>query len=163
MKITIHSHGQQFGPYYLEQVKELMAAGAFVSSDMAWHEGLPSWVPLSDLPFLQGAVSSARHPFPPPLPYQPVQSRPAQLSVETSTSALAIAALILSLFSPGITPFPAIICGRLALSEIRKNPSLGGVGIAKAGLMIAYFFVAIYIFWFLIVLGIFIAIGLNSH
>ncbi len=62
------------------------------------------------------------------------------------TSGLAWAALVLSLLGP-IGCVPAIICGHLARARIAKDPLLDGRGLALAGLIIGYFFLA------LIVLG----------
>ncbi len=46
MNINIHRDGQDFGPYTLEQVNQYLRDGSIVPSDMAWHDGLPDWVPL---------------------------------------------------------------------------------------------------------------------
>ena len=55
MQISIDRGGQQFGPYSLEQVQEHLASGALLPTDNAWHEGLPGWVPLSELPGVSAA------------------------------------------------------------------------------------------------------------
>jgi len=55
MQIRIDRGGQQFGPYSLEQVQEHLASGALLPTDNAWHEGLPGWVPLSELPGVSAA------------------------------------------------------------------------------------------------------------
>lgn len=112
---------------------------------MAWHPGLADWVPLRDFPFLERAASSESHPMPAPLPYWPMPVQAPQISVETTTSVLAVASLILSLLSLAITPFPAFICGWLAKSEIRQNPALGGKRLAQAGILIAWFFLFVYL------------------
>lgn len=56
------------------------------------------------------------------------------------TSRLAIASLICSLssFITCVGWLPGIICGHLAKSRIRRNPSLKGRGLATAGLIIGY-------------------------
>ena len=56
------------------------------------------------------------------------------------TSRLAIASLVCSLLSlvTCIGWLPGIICGHLAKSRIRRNPSLKGNGLATAGLVIGY-------------------------
>ena len=55
MQIRIDRGGQQFGPYSLEQVQQHLASGALLPTDNAWHEGLPGWVPLSELPGVSAA------------------------------------------------------------------------------------------------------------
>ena len=56
------------------------------------------------------------------------------------TSGLAIASLVCSLSSliTCVGWLPGIICGHLAKSRIRRNPSLKGSGLATAGLIIGY-------------------------
>jgi ribosomal protein S27E len=56
------------------------------------------------------------------------------------TSRLAIASLVCSLssFVTCIGWLPGIICGHMAKSRIRRNPSLKGNGLATAGLIIGY-------------------------
>jgi len=56
------------------------------------------------------------------------------------TSGLAIASLICSLSSliTCVGWLPGIICGHLAKSRMRRNPSLKGSGLATAGLVIGY-------------------------
>ena len=58
------------------------------------------------------------------------------------TSGLAIASLVCSLSSliTCVGWLPGIICGHLAKSRIRRNPSLKGSGLATAGLIIGYLF-----------------------
>ena len=54
-----------------------------------------------------------------------------------STSGLAIASLVLSLLGP-VGCIPAVICGHIALSQIRKSTGLSGRGLALAGVIIGY-------------------------
>ena len=49
MQVYINREGQQYGPFTKEQVDEALAQGSLLSSDLAWHEGAPQWVPLSQL------------------------------------------------------------------------------------------------------------------
>jgi len=58
------------------------------------------------------------------------------------TSGLAIASLVCSLssFVTCVGWLPGIICGHLAKSRLRRNPSLKGSGLATAGLVIGYLF-----------------------
>lgn len=53
-------------------------------------------------------------------------------------SRLAIASLVCALV-PVVGSLPGIVCGHLALSRIRRDPSLKGIGMATAGLVIGYF------------------------
>ena len=64
----------------------------------------------------------------------PAQSPMGALSNQPQQSALALAALLVSIFG-----LPGIICGHLALARIGKNPRLTGRGLALTGLFIGYF------------------------
>jgi hypothetical protein len=68
------------------------------------------------------------------------------------TDRLAIASFILSLsaFATGpLGSIPAIICGHISRSRIRKSDSLAGRGLATAGLVIGYIGLASFVYWVL--------------
>ena len=69
MQIFVHRDGQQLGPYTLDQVKGEVAAGKLSSADLAWHDGIPNWIPLNQWPEMAGTA--------PPPPVMPVASAPA--------------------------------------------------------------------------------------
>jgi hypothetical protein len=66
MQIFIHRDGQQLGPYTLDQVKGDLTSGSLQAGDLAWHEGIPNWVPLSQMPELAGATPPPVTPVAPP-------------------------------------------------------------------------------------------------
>jgi len=69
------------------------------------------------------------------------------ISTPSRTSGLAIASLILSTLSVVLGPFgfiPGIICGHLARSEMKKDPSIQGTGLAQAGLIVGYIFLGFF-------------------
>ena len=49
MQIHIHKNGQKLGPYLPEEARTRFEAGEFSGSDLAWHEGLPTWQPLAQI------------------------------------------------------------------------------------------------------------------
>ena len=49
MEIYVSKDNQRFGPYTEAEVRERMASGRFSESDFGWHEGLTSWLPLSQV------------------------------------------------------------------------------------------------------------------
>ncbi|MBG85707.1 MAG: hypothetical protein CMO80_02260 [Verrucomicrobiales bacterium] len=53
MQIHINRDGQDYGPYTIEQVNQYLLDGSVIPTDMAWHDGLPDWVPL---PQVSGVV-----------------------------------------------------------------------------------------------------------
>ena len=44
MQIHVTRDGQQFGPYSVEQVRELLGRGSLLTTDWVWYDGLPEWV-----------------------------------------------------------------------------------------------------------------------
>jgi len=63
-----------------------------------------------------------------------------------TTDGFAIASLVLSILSIFLGPLgcvPGIICGHIARARIRRNPNLGGDGLALAGLIVGYLFLAL--------------------
>ena len=54
------------GPFTVEQINEYLAQGSLLPTDYGWHEGLPDWVPLTQI---QGVGSAATPP-----PFNPTQA-----------------------------------------------------------------------------------------
>ena len=70
-----------------------------------------------------------------------------QPDTSPKTNGLAIASLILSLFSIIIGPFgfvPGIICGHIARAHNRKANSVSGDGMALAGIIVGYVFLVLF-------------------
>ena len=70
--IHLARDGTQLGQFTPEQVNEMLAAGQLRLSDLAWREGLPSWVPLARLDGVplssaSATASSAATPAPQPV------------------------------------------------------------------------------------------------
>ena len=66
MQVTLNRDGQQMGPYTVEQINEYLAQGSLLPTDYAWHEGLPDWVPVTQI----SGVGSADAPP----PFNPAQT-----------------------------------------------------------------------------------------
>lgn len=49
MDIFVLKDGQQRGPYGLDSLRVELVQGRYTSSDLAWHQGLAEWTPISDL------------------------------------------------------------------------------------------------------------------
>ena len=64
MQVTLNRDGQQMGPYTVEQINEYLALGTLLPTDYAWHEGLPDWVPVTEISGVTPAA--APPPFNPP-------------------------------------------------------------------------------------------------
>ena len=61
------------------------------------------------------------------------------------TNILALVSLVLTIlifFTGGITWIPAVICGHIARTATKRDPNLGGGGMATAALVISYLLLA---------------------
>jgi hypothetical protein len=153
MQFYIHRNGQKIGPYTPDEVRSSLAAGSVQPNDLAWHEGAEDWLPLTSIPGLgsDGPPAIPRQIIPPP-PSAP-------------TSGLAIASLVLgiaSILSSGLTAVPAVVCGHLSLSQIKRDASrYSGSGLAIAGLIMGYFGIALLLMMIVMVifLGVIAGVG----
>jgi uncharacterized RDD family membrane protein YckC len=50
MQIHIARDGHRMGPFPLEEVNRQLAACSLSFSDLAWYEGIPNWIALSQVP-----------------------------------------------------------------------------------------------------------------
>ena len=81
-------------------------------------------------------------------------------SKPSQTSGLAIASLVLSCLTVVIGPFgclPGVICGHLARAECRRNSEKDGAGLALAGLIVGYVFIAVNVVIILLVITLYMA------
>lgn len=136
MQIHISSGGRQLGPFTPEETRQRLAAGEFQLADLAWSEGQPGWVPLATFPGFAPAPAPAGPPaFP---PQHPVAAGP-----PPPTAGLATASLVCGILSVTVLPcfasIAAVICGHMAQAQIKKAAgSIGGSGLALAGLILGY-------------------------
>src|SRR5512140_1495355 len=49
VKYLIDRNGMRMGPYSLEEVRRYLGQGLLVPTDLAWSEGMPSWVQVSEV------------------------------------------------------------------------------------------------------------------
>src|SRR5205807_6932466 len=57
MQIHVARDGHRMGPFSLEEVNRQLAAGSLGLSDLAWYEGIPNWIALSQLPGVAAAAT----------------------------------------------------------------------------------------------------------
>ncbi len=123
MGIFIQHNGQQTGPFTYQEIQAGISNGLYQKSDLVWYEGAAGWMPLSQLP-----VNTTAPQFP--------------LGTIPQTSGLAITSMVLGICSflcGGLTAIPAIICGHIAHSKIKKSQGQQtGVGFAIAGFITGY-------------------------
>lgn len=65
MQIYVTKDGEQYGPFDEAEISEQLKSGRFNSTDLAWREGIPEWIPISNL-----TPSKALPAGMPPLPSQ---------------------------------------------------------------------------------------------
>jgi hypothetical protein len=129
MNITVHKNGQQLGPFTEFQIGDMLASGQLEPADLGWAEGMAEWKPLSTFPALQSTSQSMPPPRPPTL-------------AANKNEPLAIWSLVLGIISivgcGMLAGIPAVICGHIGMSRIKRNSYLGGKGLATAGLITGY-------------------------
>ena len=58
MQITVDRNGQKFGPYNLDEVRQYLADGSLLPTDLVWHDGIEDWIPLSEIADAKPAARS---------------------------------------------------------------------------------------------------------
>lgn len=105
MQIYLARNNQQAGPYTLEQVNQMLAAGQVSLTDLAWHEGMTEWKVLGDLTGGQLVYQPASAVTPPPAPAidrstewsQPQTTKPKHINNELAPINKRIAAKLIDL------------------------------------------------------------------
>jgi hypothetical protein len=59
VQYIVHREGGNLGPYSLADLRRAVAAGIIKAGDLAWHEGLSQWRPVSALLFISGVGQHA--------------------------------------------------------------------------------------------------------
>lgn len=159
---------QPTGPVSPDDIKRLVAQGELNANTPVWKEGLQKWLKLEATElsqFISGppplADADPNHGrfdlnigLPEKFQFDHNIEQGIGLSksnmqaighVATKTNVMAFVALALAIlgFFTGITFIPAIVCGHIALSQFRRDPSIGGEGLAKAALIMSYIVVGI--------------------
>ena len=57
MQIYISKNGEQLGPFSVLDVRQRLESGAITYGDLAWRDGLKTWIPLSEM--MGGALPGA--------------------------------------------------------------------------------------------------------
>ena len=71
-QIHITRQGTQYGPYPESRVKDMLAEGQLLPTDLAWYEGAADWKPLNEM---LGPTPAAAQETPPPPPKPAVASK----------------------------------------------------------------------------------------
>ena len=146
MQIHVARGGQKFGPFSPQEIQTRLSSGELHPDDLAWTEGRTEWTPLSSFPGISPAPATQPSPLRAPATPPPLQRISG--SHAASTSGLAIGSLVCGILSftflPILASIPAVICGHMALSEIKRSSgAIGGKGVAMAGTILGYITLAI--------------------
>jgi type II secretory pathway pseudopilin PulG len=142
MQIFIHKNGQQLGPFPEAKVAEMLKDGQAAPTDPAWSEGMETWRPLSTFAQFRSATG-VPPPVPEPAPAPPALRKTEPLSIWSLV--LGILSIVGCAFGGFLSAIPAVICGHIGLSRIKRDPSLDGKGMAITGLITGYFGLLVFI------------------
>ncbi|MDD5395561.1 MAG: GYF domain-containing protein [Thiothrix sp.] len=62
----VSRNGEQFGPYSVEEFAAYIKSGQILPDDLAWKEGMASWLPVSKIPTVASQEASR---IAPPMPH----------------------------------------------------------------------------------------------
>ena len=169
MQINIGRSGQQLGTFSEDEVREGLKNGKFLPTDLGWHEGLADWQPLGSLAVLGGAISPVPAPSAAPTGapvsaqhvMHPMGAAPQNSGLALASMICGIAAIPLDFCCYVGIPFgiAAIICGHMAMSQIKKSPvPIEGKGMAIAGLICGYAALLIIVLF----IAVMVAVGLSG-
>jgi hypothetical protein len=131
----IGSDGNEYGPVSAKELREWLNEKRVNPQTQVRPEGAANWQSLESLPEFASLIGT------PPSFTPPVFTPSASMPIPQKTSKLAIASLVLGILgfcSAGITSLIGLILGFVGLSKINKsNGSLGGKGLAIAGISVS--------------------------
>lgn len=146
MHYLVARDAEQLGQFTAEEIRAGLFDGKFLPTDLGWREGQEDWVPLSAL---FGQMTPATR-MKSPLATQVPLSTTVAPEYHSPTNTLAVVALILGIVCIftfglcGIGSIVTIIVGHMALTKVRQSGgSLGGKGMAVAGLVMGYASIAL--------------------
>lgn len=137
----IGADGKEYSSVSLEQLQRWVGEGRVNAQTRVQQEGEPEWRTAAELPELSAFFAAAA-------PEPAVISKAAE---EEQKKGLAITSFVLGLVSfvgclTVLTGIPAIICGHLARTRVRRLPNeYGGGGFAIAGLVLGYLSIAFFV------------------
>ena len=83
MQVHVDRGGERYGPYSLGDVNAYLANGTLLPTDQAWQDGMPDWVPITQIPGVT-MPGGAAGPPPPPAPAAGSTCPQCQAPVEAS-------------------------------------------------------------------------------
>jgi uncharacterized RDD family membrane protein YckC len=138
MQLYIAKEGKKTGPFSEDHVRSMLTGGLLTMADLCWHEGLPAWLPLSQV---LGSAAGG----PPPLPPAAVaQSIPQSHSGVHPGFWLRFAAYFIDSIIVYVAGFAAgfMVGLVMASSGVKDQDVLGTLG-AIAGMVAAWLYYAL--------------------
>lgn len=171
MHYHVGRNGQQFGQFTEEEIRQGLENGRFLTSDLAWRDGMGQWKPLVEV-FGFAAAAALSAPmvsqvggmpatggYPHPANYQNVGIGIMPMSgMCVASMVLGVISLVTFFGCPlmVILGIPGVICGHMGLAEIRRSGNnMQGTGMAIAGLVMNYLAVLVAAVIFLLVAFVF--------
>ncbi|MBK1827696.1 GYF domain-containing protein [Haloferula rosea] len=141
-------NGQQSGPVEDDEIRAMLASGMINGQTIVWREGMDEWLPILQVPEWSSQVvyqpPVAAGPAPVPgyggIPVVPNNG----MAIASMVCGISSLVLLFSCFIGILAGIPAVICGHLALKQIREYVlPMGGRGMAIAGLVTGYITIGI--------------------
>ncbi len=136
--------GRQVGPVELGVLQEELGKGGLARTDLVWRPGMEQWTPAGEVSELTPAGEGA------PVPSggtAPVITAPPPSSAMATASLVCGMASLLLCAAGVVAAVPAVVCGHLALKQIREAPvPMTGRGMALGGLITGYLVLAFQLF-----------------
>ncbi|MEM9236764.1 MAG: GYF domain-containing protein [Verrucomicrobiota bacterium] len=127
--------GAQHGPVGDEEMRAMLASGMINGSTNIWREGMETWRPLAQHPDWMNQLTSI-HGTPVP-GYGPVPQTNG-FAISSLVCGLVSIAMLLTCWLGIVTGIPAVICGHMALSQMKQMTFQQGRGMAITGLITGY-------------------------
>ena len=146
-------------------LKNLIMSGEVASTDLVWREGMSDWRPAAEISdFESDGVAQPAGIVAPPggsqIPQGGVQIPQGGYHAPVASpgnSGLAIASMVTGIVGllclGALLGIPAVIMGHIARGQIAQSGgTIGGGGMAMAGLVCGYFAIGWTVFWFLLII-----------
>jgi hypothetical protein len=140
-QITVNREGKNLGPFTLEEINQKLQTGQLASTDLAWPQGSPNWIPLGTVPGISLQAPPPLPPGPPIIVRGPVEQGDGTGGLIPYKNPKALTAYYLAVF--GLIPIigfflaiPAVILGILGLLARKKTPQIRGVAHAWVGIIL---------------------------
>ncbi len=120
MQIYLGHAGERLGPFDFETVRAGLRNGTYSSADLAWYEGAPNWMPLSQVPGLietppTPPLPAAASAIPPVIPESTMPSNPLPTAAVAPTARPATAAHVVPVHKSRTGLYIGLGCGALTL------------------------------------------------